>query len=63
MTKVLRRSGLLREDTEPPEAVEDVLASSTYDGITVHPLYTESPQDPGVPGLAPFVRGSLPQGT
>jgi methylmalonyl-CoA mutase len=63
VTKVLRRSGLLREDTEPPEAVEDVLASSTYDGITVHPLYTESPQDPGVPGLAPFVRGSLPQGT
>ncbi|MGP4019822.1 methylmalonyl-CoA mutase family protein [Saccharopolyspora sp. 5N708] len=60
--KVLRRSGLLGEQT-PPGPVEDALASSTYDGITVHPLYTEGPAEVGVPGLAPFVRGSRPQGS
>ncbi|CAM04824.1 heterodimeric methylmalonyl-CoA mutase small subunit [Saccharopolyspora erythraea NRRL 2338] len=60
--KVLRRSGLLPEGRPAPEPVEDVLASATYDGITVHPLYTEGPASSGVPGLAPYVRGSRAQG-
>ena len=60
--KVLRRSGLVPEGQDAPDPVEDVLASTTYDGITVHPLYTAAPADPGAPGLAPFVRGSSPQG-
>ncbi|GAA0521142.1 methylmalonyl-CoA mutase [Saccharopolyspora subtropica] len=59
---VLARSGLLSEQA-PGEAVEDVLATTTYDGITVHPLYTEGPTESGLPGLAPFVRGSRPQGS
>ncbi|MCI2420007.1 methylmalonyl-CoA mutase subunit beta [Saccharopolyspora sp. K220] len=60
--KVLRRSGLVGEQA-PGGPVEDVLASSTYDGIAVQPLYTESSVEPGAPGLAPFVRGSRPQGS
>ncbi|WP_344677276.1 methylmalonyl-CoA mutase family protein [Saccharopolyspora taberi] len=60
--KVLRRSGLVPEGEQAPDPVEDVLATETYDGITIHPLYTASPADPGAPGLAPFVRGSRPQG-
>ncbi|SFS32397.1 methylmalonyl-CoA mutase small subunit [Saccharopolyspora flava] len=59
--KVLKRSGLVGE--EPPAGpVEAVLDSTTHDGIRIHPLYTEAPGDPGLPGLAPFVRGSRPQG-
>jgi methylmalonyl-CoA mutase len=60
--KVLQRSGVLGEQA-PSGPVEDLLATSTYDGITVHPLYTESPAEAGAPGLAPFVRGSRPQGS
>ncbi len=60
--KVLRRTGLMPGETTG--AVEDVLATTTYDGITIHPLYTRAPEGAGVgfPGLAPFVRGSRPQG-
>ncbi|TDD80754.1 methylmalonyl-CoA mutase small subunit [Saccharopolyspora karakumensis] len=59
--KVLKRSGSVGE--EPPAGpVEDVLDSTTHDGIRVRPLYTSAPVEPGLPGLAPFVRGSRPQG-
>jgi methylmalonyl-CoA mutase len=61
--QVLRRSGHLAEDEPAPEAVEDVLASTTYDGITVHPLYTRAEVDPGLPGFPPHVRGSDPAGS
>lgn len=63
--KILRDSGRLAEDEPTPEAVEDLLATTTYDGITVHPLYTSgtgASGDSGYPGLAPFVRGSRAQG-
>lgn len=63
--QVLRRSGHLAEGEAAPEAVEDVLASTTYDGITVHPLYTGlngSDVDPGLPGFPPHVRGSQAAG-
>ncbi|PKW19265.1 methylmalonyl-CoA mutase subunit beta [Saccharopolyspora spinosa] len=60
--KVLQRSGLIGEQG-PAGPVEDVLASTTYDGIVVHPLYTEGPLEAGAPGLVPFVRGSRPQGS
>ncbi|WP_229369303.1 methylmalonyl-CoA mutase family protein [Umezawaea beigongshangensis] len=42
------------------------LVSTTYDGITVQPLYTaqDAPDVPaGFPGLPPFLRGSRPQGS
>ena len=54
----LRRCGLADEDT-PAEAVADLLAVTTYDGIRVRPLYTgQTPLPPtGEPGSAPFTRG------
>jgi methylmalonyl-CoA mutase len=57
---VLRRSGLADEDT-PPEAVDDLLAVTTYDGIRVRPLYTgQAPLPPtGEPGSPPFTRGGV----
>ncbi|MFC4060112.1 methylmalonyl-CoA mutase subunit beta [Planomonospora corallina] len=53
---VLRKSGV--EASSPEEA----LATTTYDGVTIAPLYDASdlPGDPGLPGLAPYVRGSRP---
>ncbi|MBP2339179.1 methylmalonyl-CoA mutase [Saccharothrix coeruleofusca] len=52
---VLRKSG----------ADFESLVTTTYDGIRVRPLYTAEDTAPpsGFPGLAPFVRGSRPQGT
>lgn len=61
--KILRKTGLLGADEPAPEPVENVLASRTYDGITVSPLYTETGSDSGYPGLAPFVRGSRAAGS
>lgn len=61
--QVLRRSGYLREGDPTPDVVEDVLASSTYDGITLHPLYTGTDADSGLPGFPPYVRGSSAQGS
>lgn len=66
--KILRKSGLLGVDEPAPAPVEDVLATTTYDGITVHPLYAEglytaSADTAGYPGAEPFVRGSRPHGT
>ena len=56
---VLRKSRVATDDT-PPGAVDDLLATTTYDGIRVSPLYTaaEVTTDPGVPGFPPFVRGN-----
>ncbi|MBE9373234.1 methylmalonyl-CoA mutase small subunit [Saccharopolyspora sp. HNM0983] len=59
--KALRKTGSIGEQP-PPGPVEDVLASTTYEGIEVHPLYTGRPADPGLPGLAPYLRGARPQG-
>src|SRR4051794_28987019 len=39
---VLRRSGVADDDTTA-DAVDDLLATTTYDGITVRPLYTSGP--------------------
>ncbi|GAB2513030.1 methylmalonyl-CoA mutase family protein [Nocardiopsis aegyptia] len=59
---VLRKSGVAEERlTDAPEAV---LATPTYDGFDIAPLYTADPPgaDPGLPGQAPFVRGYRPGG-
>ncbi|WP_448610147.1 methylmalonyl-CoA mutase family protein [Geodermatophilus sp. URMC 60] len=58
---VLRKAG--REDL--PEPVEDALRVPVGTGVSVAPLYTaddagDLPAAVGVPGLAPFVRGSRP---
>ncbi|MGW0804621.1 methylmalonyl-CoA mutase family protein [Nonomuraea sp. NPDC002799] len=52
--EVLRKSGI--EAGSPEEA----LSASTYDGVTIAPVYDldDLPGDPGSPGAAPFVRGS-----
>jgi methylmalonyl-CoA mutase len=58
---VLRKSGL--PDGADPELA---LATSTYDGITIKPLYTAddaaSLNHDGLPGHPPFVRGATPEG-
>ncbi|MFF4415315.1 methylmalonyl-CoA mutase subunit beta [Streptosporangium sp. NPDC001559] len=55
---VLRKSGI---ETDSPE---EALSSTTYDGVTIAPLYDSSdlPGDPGLPGAAPYVRGARPVG-
>ncbi len=56
----LRKSGRIDQDAAA-DTVEAVLSSTTYDGITVLPLYTadDAPRfDAGLPGAPPFVRGS-----
>ncbi|GAB3681360.1 methylmalonyl-CoA mutase family protein [Saccharopolyspora tripterygii] len=65
--KVLRKSNLLGAEEPAPAHVENLLATTTYDGITLHPLYsahlhTEPAGPTGFPGAPPFVRGSRPQG-
>jgi methylmalonyl-CoA mutase len=42
----------------------DQLATTSYDGITIAPLYTAADQAgyPGLPGVPPFVRGARPEG-
>jgi methylmalonyl-CoA mutase len=56
--EVLRRSGAASQDT-PLETIEDLLSTTTYDGITVAPLYTAEDAVPGRPGLAPYARGII----
>ncbi|GAB3478526.1 methylmalonyl-CoA mutase family protein [Nocardiopsis coralliicola] len=57
---VLEKSGVDADASEP----EALLASATYDGITVSPLYTEEDGfDSGFPGLAPFTRGARADGS
>ncbi|GAA3022158.1 methylmalonyl-CoA mutase family protein [Streptosporangium longisporum] len=55
---VLRKSGV---ETGSPE---EALASTTHDGVTIAPLYDASdlPPDPGLPGRAPYIRGSRARG-
>ena len=55
---VLRRSGVEADD------VEAALASPTYDGFDLAPLYTaeDTAPDAGFPGLPPHVRGGRPDG-
>lgn len=58
---VLRKKG-----REPGEVPERALESTTYDGITIKPLYTaedlEGLPPSGVPGLPPYVRGGRAEG-
>ncbi len=43
------------------------LVTTTEDGLRIEPLYTATipspPPDPGLPGLAPYTRGSTPLGS
>ncbi|MEU3509694.1 methylmalonyl-CoA mutase family protein [Streptomyces longwoodensis] len=57
---VLRRAGT----DAPSAAVEDALSTLLEDGIVTRPLYTnrDAAPDPGLPGFAPFVRGSRAEG-
>lgn len=59
---VLRRSGVETDGIDGP--AEAALASPTYDGFAVRPLYTAEDTAPaaGFPGLPPFVRGASPDG-
>jgi methylmalonyl-CoA mutase len=60
---VLRKSGAADERTSP-EAVDELLARTTYDGIRVAPLHTAADAAPpaGLPGLPPYTRGGQPSG-
>jgi methylmalonyl-CoA mutase len=57
---VLRKSGKEVSGT----AAEDALSTTLEDGLRTSPLYTarDDAPDPGLPGFAPFVRGSRPEG-
>src|SRR4051794_3591344 len=59
---ILARSGVAA-DADP----EAALSSSTYDGITIRPLYTAADAPAGaldaLPGHAPFTRGSTASGS
>ncbi|MEV0418096.1 methylmalonyl-CoA mutase family protein [Streptosporangium canum] len=56
--------GVLRKSGVEAGSPEEALASVTYDGVTIAPLYDASdlPDDPGLPGAAPYVRGARPEG-
>ncbi|MDG4864931.1 methylmalonyl-CoA mutase subunit beta, partial [Streptomyces sp. T-3] len=57
---VLRKSGKEISSTE----AEDALSTVLEDGLSARPLYTahDAAPDPGLPGFAPFVRGSRAEG-
>ncbi|MGX7827712.1 methylmalonyl-CoA mutase family protein [Actinokineospora sp. 24-640] len=57
---VLRKSGAVPDD----RPVETLIASTTYDGIDIAPLYTAEDTAPpaGLPGLPPYTRGARPDG-
>ncbi|MFL4907638.1 methylmalonyl-CoA mutase subunit beta [Streptomyces sp. MMS24-I2-30] len=57
---VLRKSG----KEVSGAAAEDALSTTLEDGLRTRPLYTarDTAPEPGLPGFAPFVRGSRPQG-
>ncbi|GGL25575.1 methylmalonyl-CoA mutase family protein [Planomonospora parontospora] len=54
--------GVLRKSGVQASSPEEALASTTYDGVTVAPLYdaADLPGDPGLPGAAPYLRGARP---
>ncbi|MER5274955.1 methylmalonyl-CoA mutase small subunit [Streptomyces sp. NPDC002809] len=58
---VLRKSG---KDVSG-SAAEKALSTTVEDGLITRPLYTsrDDAPDAGLPGFAPFTRGSTPQGT
>ncbi|MFD3610626.1 methylmalonyl-CoA mutase small subunit [Streptomyces atroolivaceus] len=58
---VLRRSGKEVAGT----AAEEALSTALEDGLTARPLYTsaDASADPGLPGFAPFTRGSTATGS
>lgn len=58
---VLRKSG---KDVSG-SAAEEALSTTVEDGLTTRPLYTSRDDAPhaGVPGFAPFTRGSKPEGS
>ncbi|WP_026127953.1 methylmalonyl-CoA mutase subunit beta [Nocardiopsis lucentensis] len=60
---VLRKSGVAEERLV--DTPEGVLATPTYDGFEIDPLYTEdpAPTGQGYPGQPPFTRGYRPEGT
>lgn len=62
MRGVLAKSGYSADQLA--DAPERLLATATYDGIDIAPLYTAPDQAArtGLPGVAPFVRGSRPDG-
>jgi methylmalonyl-CoA mutase len=57
---VLRKAGTAHDDT-PPEAVQELLGSVSYDGIPVQALFTAADVEGlpavGWPGQTPFIRG------
>lgn len=57
----LTKTGTAVVDDAAPETA---LASGTYDGFTIQPLYTaaDAPADTGFPGFAPFTRSARAQG-
>ena len=57
---VLRKSG---KDVSGA-AAEEALSTALEDGLRTRPLFTarDAVPDPGLPGFAPFVRGSRPEG-
>ncbi|GGU87807.1 methylmalonyl-CoA mutase [Streptomyces filipinensis] len=57
---VLRKSG----KEVSGAAAEDALSTTLEDGLRTRPLYTprDDAPDPGLPGFAPYVRGSRPEG-
>lgn len=57
---VLRKSG----KEVSGAAAEDALSTTLEDGLRTRPLYTarDTAPDPGLPGFAPFTRGSRPEG-
>ncbi len=58
---VLRKSGMAVD--EAAGAPESLLATTTYDGIVIQPLYDGGDDvESGFPGIAPFTRGTRPQG-
>jgi len=59
---VLRKTGAASEDTAP-EAVDDLLATTSYEGVRSAPLYTRTTGQPaGLPGLFPYTRGGRAAG-
>jgi methylmalonyl-CoA mutase len=59
----LQKSGAASEET-PADRVDDLLSTTSFEGIRVAPLYTAASAvpDTGAPGVAPFTRGRRPLG-